>query len=224
MEQGSTTPSIADALPFDAQGLVPAIVPGAATGQARMPGYMNREAIERTAQTGRLHFWSRSRGRLWMKGETSGNIHDVVELRADCDGDTLLVRVHAHGPTCHRGTETCFSDPPLLSSAEPAHPSSAVVDEVASVVADRYANPTEGSYTSYLFAQGIDKIGKKVGEEAAEVIIAAKNGDPSALASEVSDLIYHLLVLLRASGVEPDQVWDVLRTRRGRPQPDEPQR
>lgn len=213
--------SVIEAVKFDEKGLVPAIVQDAATGDVRMLGYMNDDALRLTMETGRLHFWSRSRGQLWLKGETSGNVHEVLEIRADCDGDTLLVQVQAKGPTCHRGTRTCFTDAPLVERR--ARPSSSrVVDEVAGVVADRRSSPVEGSYTNYLLDQGIDKIGKKIGEEAAEVIIAAKNGEPAALANEASDLIYHLLVLLESSGVATEQVWDVLGTRRGRLQPDQP--
>lgn len=205
---------------FDEQGLVPAVVQDSATGQVRMLGYMNREALERTLATRRLHFWSRSRQELWMKGETSGNIHEVSEVRVDCDGDTLLVRVQPQGPTCHEGTVTCFDNVLLLNTCETVPAGSEVVDEVGRVIADRHQRPVEGSYTTYLFEQGIDKIGKKIGEESAEVIIAAKNGEPAALAGEASDLIYHLLVLLEASGVPTSEVWNVLQNRRGRPRPD----
>ncbi|HET7036168.1 MAG TPA: bifunctional phosphoribosyl-AMP cyclohydrolase/phosphoribosyl-ATP diphosphatase HisIE [Thermomicrobiaceae bacterium] len=210
---------LSDGVTFNAQGLVPAVVQDAATGQVRMLGYMNREALEQTIASGRLTFWSRSRQRLWQKGETSGNVHEVVEVRADCDGDALLVRVNPLGPTCHTGAESCFDGQPPASPRQ-AHFDSGVVDQVARVVAERHAQPAAGSYTSYLLAEGIDKIGKKIGEEAAEVIIAAKNGEPGALANESADLIYHLLVLLEASGVAPERVWDVLSTRRGRPAAD----
>lgn len=208
-----------DEVHFDAQGLVPAVVQDAVSGQVRMLGYMNREALRRTIASGRLTFWSRSRGQLWQKGETSGNVHEVVEVRADCDGDALLVRVNPLGPTCHTGAESCFDGQPLASLRAEQF-GSGVVDQVARVVAERQASPVEGSYTSYLLTEGIDKIGKKIGEEAAEVIIAAKNGEPAGIANESADLIYHLLVLLEASGVAPGRVWDVLSTRRGRPAPD----
>lgn len=210
-----------DRVRFDERGLVPAVVQDSATGQVRMLGYMNREALDRTLNTRRLHFWSRSRQELWMKGETSGNIHEVTEIHVDCDGDTLLVRVHPLGPTCHQGTATCFGDAHLLDTSEAKPVGSEVVDEVGRVIAERHRKPVEGSYTSYLFEQGIDKIGKKIGEESAEVIIAAKNGEPAALAGEASDLIYHLLVLLEASGVPASEVWGVLQERRGRPRPDQ---
>lgn len=209
-----------DRVQFDEHGLVPAVVQDRTTGQVRMLGYMNREALERTLTTQRLHFWSRSRRELWMKGETSGNIHEVTEVRLDCDGDTLLIRVQPHGPTCHQGTDTCFDTVRLLETSDPPQVGSEVVDDVGRVIADRRRTPVDGSYTTYLFEQGIDKIGKKIGEESAEVIIAAKNGEPSALAGEASDLIYHLLVLLEASGVPASEVWSVLQGRRGRPRSD----
>jgi len=209
-------------LSFDSNGLIPAIVQDAATGRVRMLGYMNREALDLTVQSGQLHFWSRSRQKLWLKGETSGNVHHVLDVRSDCDGDTLLVQVRPDGPTCHLGTESCFDGEPI-AELEPLSETSRVVDEVAEVVASRRAQPVSGSYTNYLLEQGVDKVGKKIGEEAAEVIIAAKNGEPNALANEASDLIYHLLVLLEATGVSKDEVWKVLSTRRGRPLPDQPQ-
>jgi phosphoribosyl-AMP cyclohydrolase / phosphoribosyl-ATP pyrophosphohydrolase len=219
MSVSNDTETLFARIKFDENGLVPAIVQDGASGQVRMLGYMNREALALTSQTGRLHFWSRSRQKLWMKGETSGNVHDVLEVRADCDGDTLLVQVRADGPTCHLGTRSCFEGEPV-ASLEALSPTSRVVDEVAVVVSARRANPVSGSYTNYLLEQGIDKIGKKIGEEAAEVIIAAKNADPAALAAESSDLIYHLLVMLEATGVAREEVWNVLATRRGRPLPD----
>ncbi len=209
-----------DRINFDERGLVPAIVQDAVSGDVRMLGYMNREALGLTLQTGNVHFWSRSRDSLWMKGETSGNVLHAVDVRTDCDGDTLLVHVRADGPTCHLGTETCF-DGGLLTTLSEMPSTSRVVDEVAAVVADRRHHPIEGSYTSYLLSEGVDKIGKKIGEEAAEVIIAAKNNDAATIAAESSDLIYHLLVMLEATGVDVEKVWDVLSTRRGRPAPDQ---
>lgn len=206
---------------FDEQGLAPAIVQDAATGQVRMLGYVNAEAIRRTLETGLVHFWSRSRGRLWMKGETSGHTLELVELRPDCDGDTLLLCVRPHGPTCHLGRESCFDTEPLARGPAPQPVTVHVLEQVADVIAERRREPRAGSYTSYLLREGIDKIGKKIAEESAEVIIAAKNADPNALANEAADLLYHLLVLLEAAGVDRGQVWAVLRERRGRPQPDQ---
>ncbi len=221
MNDGNAADDLAARLNFDKSGLVPAIVQDAASGDVRMLGYMNRDSLDLTVRTGLVHFWSRSRQKLWQKGETSGNVLHALELRTDCDRDTLLVKVRADGPTCHMGTETCFEDAPTFE-LHTLPLTSRVVDEVAAVVRDRARNPVAGSYTNYLLKEGIDKIGKKIGEEAAEVIIAAKNGEPSALAAESSDLIYHLLVLLEASGVPADEIWKVLATRRGRSQPDDP--
>jgi phosphoribosyl-ATP pyrophosphohydrolase/phosphoribosyl-AMP cyclohydrolase len=138
-----------------------------------------------------------------------------VDITADCDGDVLLIRAIPHGPTCHTGEETCFFSQPLhRNSRAVVEPSGSIVDEVAAVVAARRAEMPDGSYTTYLFREGVDKIGKKIGEEAAEVIIAAKNGDPEPLAQEASDLIYHLLVMLEATGVPVEDVWRVLSQRR----------
>ncbi|GBD17088.1 Phosphoribosyl-AMP cyclohydrolase [bacterium HR26] len=217
----STVDEVLAQIRFDERGLAPAIVQDAATGQVRMLGYINAEAIRRTLETGLIHFWSRSRGRLWMKGETSGHTLELVELRTDCDGDTVLFRVRPHGPTCHLGWESCFDTEPLARGPAPQPVTVQVIEEVARVIAARRREPRAGSYTSYLFQEGIDKIGKKIGEESAEVIIAAKNADPNALANEAADLLYHLLVLLEAAGVDRGQVWAVLRERRGRPQPDQ---
>ena len=206
---------------FDSQGLVPAIVQDAATGQVRMLGYVNAAALRKTLETGRVHFWSRSRQRLWMKGETSGAILELVELRHDCDADALLFLVRPHGPTCHLGRESCF-DTPALAQGPASQPSTErVIEELGRVIAQRRSNPHPGSYTTSLFAGGIDTIAKKIGEEATEVILAAKNADPEALANEAADLLYHLLVLLEATGVERERVWSVLRERRKQPPPDQ---
>ncbi|HUG16932.1 MAG TPA: bifunctional phosphoribosyl-AMP cyclohydrolase/phosphoribosyl-ATP diphosphatase HisIE [Thermomicrobiales bacterium] len=201
---------------WDSDGLAPGIVQDARTGDVRMLGYLNPESLRLTVETGEVHFYSRSRNRLWKKGETSGNVLRLVEARVDCDGDTLLLRVIPTGPTCHTGEETCFfADPIATGERDPA--SARVIDEIAGTIASRHAEMPEGSYTTYLFQEGIDKIGKKIGEEAAEVIIAAKNGEPEPLAGEAADLLYHLLVMLQASGVTPESVWDTLQQRHGQP-------
>jgi len=221
MGRGMSEEAIArvlDTIRFGPDGLVPVVVQDVATGQVRMVGYANAEAVRRTLETGRVHFWSRSRQRLWMKGETSGNVLELVELRADCDGDVLLARVRPHGPTCHTGAVSCFDTEPLVRLA-PVPESALIVDEVARVVAARAAEPQPGSYTSALLAAGVDRIARKIGEEAAEVIVAAKNGEPEPLAREAADLLYHLLVLLQATGVPVEQVWQVLRERRGHASP-----
>ncbi len=200
---------------FDEDGLVPAIAQDARTGQVRMLGYMNEDAVRATMETGALHFYSRSRQKLWKKGESSGNVHHVVDIRHDCDGDTLLVQVNPDGPTCHTGADTCF-DEGLIHQVEGSHGAYRdLLSSLAAVIADRHENPAEGSYTSYLFREGLDKIDKKIGEESAEVIIASKNADDQAVAMESADLIYHLLVMLEARDVPVDAVLDELRKRRG---------
>jgi phosphoribosyl-ATP pyrophosphohydrolase/phosphoribosyl-AMP cyclohydrolase len=207
------TPSI-DTINWDSNGLVPGIVQDARTGEVRMLGYLNAESLQRTIETGLVHFYSRSRQTLWQKGETSGNVLRLVDARVDCDGDTLLLRVIPVGPTCHTGEESCFYADPI-ATGEAARTGVDVIPRLDDVIALRQAELPEGSYTTYLFQQGIDKIGKKIGEEAAEVIIAAKNGDPVPLANEAGDLIYHLLVMLRACDVPLDDVLAVLDQRRG---------
>lgn len=203
------------AIRFGADGLVPAIVQDVGTGQVRMIGYMNEEAVRRTVDTGLVHFWSRSRQQLWQKGETSGHVLELVDLRVDCDGDALLVRVRPQGPTCHTGRQSCFDTLPLVQRGLGETPSALVLDELAQVIAERAAQLQPGSYTSALLQAGVDRIARKIGEEAAEVIVAAKNGEPEALAQEAADLLYHLLVLLQACQVELIAVWQVLRQRRG---------
>jgi phosphoribosyl-ATP pyrophosphohydrolase/phosphoribosyl-AMP cyclohydrolase len=201
-------------LTFDSAGLIPTVVQHASTGAVLMVGWMNAESLQRTRDSGLVWFWSRSRQALWQKGETSGNVLRLVEIRRDCDGDALLVLAEPAGPTCHTGEPSCFSrhldDDTMLPPAVPG----SVLDEIFAVIQQRQRDRPEGSYTSYLFNQGIDKIGKKIGEESAEVIIAAKNGDPQPLAGEVADLWYHSLVMLAACGLTPEDVFSVLRARR----------
>lgn len=212
------TDDLFDAVRWNQDGLVPGIVQHARTGEVRMLGFLDAEALRLTVETGLVHFFSRSRQRIWKKGESSGNVLEYVTITPDCDGDALLIRAIPHGPTCHTGAESCFSGEPIARASQrvDAHSAAdaAVVADLAAVVAERRQEMPEGSYTSYLFGEGVDKIGKKIGEEAAEVIIAAKNGDPGPLASESADLIYHLLVLLEASDVSIDAVWTELGRRR----------
>lgn len=201
---------------FDRNGLVPVIAQEATTGEVLMHAYANREALEHTARSGRAHYWSRSRQALWAKGETSGHVQDVVEIRLDCDGDAVLYRVLQTGPACHTLERSCFfraeSDGELEESPVPGD----VLARVAAVVADRQENPREGSYTNYLFDAGLDKVLKKVGEEATEVVIAAKNEPTDALGSEIADLLYHLVVLLRVRNMPLAGVWKELDDRFGR--------
>lgn len=190
-------------------GLVPGIIQDARTDQVRMLGHLNAEALRLTVETGLVHFYSRSRRRIWLKGETSGNTLRLVDIRSDCDGDALLLRVIPDGPTCHTGAESCFFGPPIAATEHVAT-GPAIITRVAEVIDRRFTDRLAGSYTTYLFEQGVDKIGKKIGEEAAEVIIAAKNDDPDALAGEAADLIYHLLVMLRARDLPLETVWAIL--------------
>ncbi|MBP1994169.1 bifunctional phosphoribosyl-AMP cyclohydrolase/phosphoribosyl-ATP diphosphatase HisIE [Paenibacillus eucommiae] len=203
---------IADSIVFDEQGLVPAIVQDALSKDVLMLAYMNRESIQRTVQSGQTWFWSRSRQEFWNKGATSGHTQQVKALRYDCDADTLLVLVEQQGAACHTGTYTCFTNSVQLESEQQSSDAPAAGDRFAilssleSVIASRYAERPEGAYTTYLFEKGVDKILKKVGEETAEVIIAAKNKDHDELRYEVSDLIFHLMVLLRDSKLPLDDV------------------
>jgi len=194
-------------LKFDEQGLIPAIVQDASTREVLTLAYMNRESLARTIETRETWFWSRSRNELWHKGETSGNTQQVIDLVADCDGDAIVVLVKPSGPACHTGARSCFD----LKQDEDL---SSLLVKLYELIASRERERPEGSYTTYLFDQGIDKILKKVGEESAETIIAAKNEKTKPLVSEVSDLIYHLLVLLVARGVSLDQIREELVLRR----------
>jgi phosphoribosyl-ATP pyrophosphohydrolase/phosphoribosyl-AMP cyclohydrolase len=214
-----TISSTVDAVRFDERGIVPAVVQDAGDGTVLMLGYMNREALERTLSSGEIWFWSRSRGELWHKGATSGNIHRVVEVRIDCDGDTLLVRAVPTGPTCHTGSRACFSETLWArDDREPASSSGgAVLDALFETIESRRSAPEPGSYTNHLLNEGVDRIGRKIGEESAEVIIAAKNGIPAELTSEVADLFYHTLVLLSAQGVTLDDVGADLSRRESAP-------
>ena len=188
---------------WNAQGLAPAIVQDADTGQVLMLAYMNEESLQRTLQTGETWFWSRSRGELWHKGATSGNTQRVVDMRYDCDADTLLLRVEPAGPACHTGQQSCFyrrlSDGNEVG-APPA--SSQTLSHLESVIRDRKANPQPGSYTCQLLDAGLPRILKKVGEESIEILIAAQSEGDERLVSEVADLTYHVLVLLAARDLD----------------------
>ncbi|WP_254244197.1 bifunctional phosphoribosyl-AMP cyclohydrolase/phosphoribosyl-ATP diphosphatase HisIE [Hymenobacter sp. BRD128] len=198
--------------------LIPAIVQDAATGQVLMLGYFNAEAWQRTQAEGRVTFFSRSKQRLWTKGETSGNYLRVVSLHADCDQDTVLVLAHPDGPTCHRGTTSCFETAAPAVAAEPtALPTPAIgfLAELEQLIERRQQYPAEepGSYTVRLFEKGLARIAQKVGEEAIETVIDAMAGNKAGVAGEAADLLYHLLVLLRASGSSLAEVLAVLRQR-----------
>ena len=203
------------------EGLVPAIIQSAATGKVLMLGYMNQEAYDQTQHTGLVTFFSRSKNRLWTKGETSGNTLQVVKMELDCDQDTLLVLVNPAGPACHRNTETCFDTEGdtysyHLQSFEnftPTEKALLFIAQLEQTIKARRQTPIEGSYTNFLFDRGLNKIAQKVGEEAVEVVIDAVAGQTETMKGEAADLLFHLLVLLEASGLSLADVVQVLESR-----------
>ena len=197
---------------FDDKGLIPAIVQNEQTGSVLMLAYMNAEALEKTIETKETWFYSRSRQELWNKGATSGNRQSVKRLTLDCDSDAILVEVTPMGPACHTGEETCF----YQTAFEEQDSKREIIHELTEEIKHRKENPVEGSYTSYLFREGIDKVLKKVGEESSEVIIGAKNEDKQELTSELADLTYHSLVLMEIAGVSVDDVKKELLKRRSK--------
>ncbi len=223
-------------LKFDEKGLIPVVTQDARTDEVLMVAYMNREALQKTLDTGRVHYWSRSRQSLWLKGETSGHFQLVRSISMDCDGDTLLIKAEQKGAACHTGHHSCFyrkidvavtgkeekeSDSPGGSTAAPEGKGKAasgelerVLHDVYHVVLDRKMNPKEGSYTNYLFEKGVDKILKKIGEETAEVIIAAKSPSKDDVRYEIADLFYHIMVLMVEKGMSLDEVYEELKGRR----------
>ena len=186
-------------------GLLPVVVQDDRTEEVLMVAYMNREAFEMTIRTGRMTYWSRSRKELWVKGLTSGHFQYVRELRIDCDNDTLLARVRQIGAACHTGNRSCFYRT-ILQKDRDTHNPMKVFEDVMQVILDRKEHPKQGSYTNYLFDKGIDKILKKVGEEATEIVIAAKNPDPEEVKYEISDLLYHVMVLMAEKGVSWEDI------------------
>jgi phosphoribosyl-ATP pyrophosphohydrolase/phosphoribosyl-AMP cyclohydrolase len=200
-----------DQLVFDEKGLIPAIVQDVNTKEVLTLAYMNKESLQKTLETGETWFFSRSRQKLWHKGETSGNTQKVVKMKWDCDKDAVLVLVEPNGPACHKGTDSCFVDE--FYGEENHITSYTILSELEQVIAKRDEERPEGAYTTYLFEKGVDKILKKVGEEASEVIIAAKNRSHEELRWEAADLIYHLLVLLREQRLPLKDVLTVLEKR-----------
>ena len=232
---------IIDEVVFNSDGLVPAIIQDVENGQVLMLGYMNREALEKSLETGITHFWSRSRQKIWMKGETSGHIQEIQEIAIDCDSDALLFRVKQVKAACHNGYRSCFyrsfskKGEPLKAVQERVFEPEQVYSDTTGtktneydiinnigtllqvlyqVIESRKCHPKEGSYTCYLFQKGLDKILKKIGEESSEVIIAAKNRVNDEVIYEVSDLLYHILVLLVEQGISLDDIHDEMRRRR----------
>ncbi|WP_425365072.1 bifunctional phosphoribosyl-AMP cyclohydrolase/phosphoribosyl-ATP diphosphatase HisIE [Eubacterium ruminantium] len=197
----------------DANGLVPCIAQDYKTGEVLMLAYMNEESYNKTIETGRMTYYSRSRNELWTKGDTSGHYQFVKSLTIDCDNDTILAKVSQVGAACHTGNRSCFFTPLVSKEYNDTNPLT-VFSDVYNIIMDRKKNPKEGSYTNYLFDKGIDKILKKVGEECTEVVIAAKNPDPEEMKYEISDLLYHLMVLMADRGTTWEDITKELAERR----------
>ena len=208
------------AVRFGADGLVPVVTQESRSGDILMLAYANRDALDRTLSTGLAHYFSRSRGALWSKGETSGHVQRVTEVRLDCDGDAVIYRAEQVGPACHTGARTCFStviggaagrkDRDGVSGEDPG---GHTLSRLAATIARRAAEKPDGSYTAQLLAGGVGRVSQKVGEEATEVVVAAHGESDERLASEAADLFYHVLVLLQARGVPLDAVWRELESR-----------
>ena len=196
-------------LKFDQNGLIPAIVTETGTGKVLMMAYMNEESLKLSMEKGLACFWSRSRQELWLKGDTSGNYQHIVSITADCDYDTLLVEVRKDGPACHTGEESCFHNP-MFAGPEPQ---GFTYEALMEMLKGRKDNPKEGSYTSYLFEKGDDKILKKIGEESTEVIIAGKAEDKAETIYEIADLTYHVLVLMLEAGISLEDIHRELASR-----------
>ena len=192
-----------DELKYDSHGLIPAIVVDASTQKVLTLAYMNRESLAVSMEEGRTCFWSRSRRELWRKGETSGNVQHIVDITADCDRDALVVRVDKEGPACHLGTDSCFNDRVFVNDNQPAPFS---VEGLYRLLQGRKRDLPAGSYTTYLFQKGVDKMLKKVGEECTEVIIGGKAGDRAETVYEIADLMYHVMVLMVEMGISVEDI------------------
>ena len=199
-----------DQLKFNHHGLIPAIVVDASTKKVLTLAYMNRESLAISMEEGRTCFWSRSRQELWRKGKTSGNVQHIVDITADCDRDALVITVNKEGPACHQGTDSCFNDQVYVSENQP-QPFS--VEGLYALLQGRKEQLPEGSYTTYLFQKGLDKILKKVGEESTEVIIAGKAEDKAETIYEIADLMYHVMVLMVEMGISVEDVMKELASR-----------
>lgn len=198
-----------DELKFDEKGLIPAVVVDVYSREVLTVAYMNRESLQISMDEGRTCFWSRSRQELWRKGETSGNVQRIAEIIADCDRDALVVLVEKDGPACHTGAESCFHNP--LWESETLH--DFTLDGLMNLIRGRKTEPKEGSYTSYLFEKGVDKMLKKVGEESTEVIIAAKDQDKKETIYEIADLVYHVMVVMVEMGISIEDITRELASR-----------
>ncbi len=198
------------ALIYDQNGLIPAIVQDERTGEVLLLAYMNRESIQKTLETKETWFYSRSRQELWNKGATSGNRQIIKRISVDCDQDAILIQVEPAGPACHTGETTCFHSIGFEENSSVR----GIVHEIVNEIKERRANPIEGSYTSYLFREGVDKVLKKIGEESTEVVIGAKNRNKDELTNELADLTYHTLVLMELLDVSVEDVKGILKERR----------
>lgn len=203
--------NVLEEIKFDDRGLVPAVVQDIESNKVLMLAYMNKESIQKTFEEGIVHYYSRSREKLWKKGETSGNIQKLKGFYYDCDCDSLLILVEQVGVACHTGNYSCFFNEVLKTENEKTN----ILEGLYSLLENRKENPKEGSYTNYLFKEGLDKILKKVGEETSEVIIGAKNKSKEELVYEISDLVYHLLVLMVNENVSIDDIKNELISRKG---------
>ena len=195
-------------LRFDKDGLIPAVVVDAESGDVLMLAYMNEKSLNISLDEGRTFFWSRSRNEIWQKGKTSGNVQHIVSIKADCDKDALVVTVNKKGPACHTGAESCFFEDVYIADATDSSKSAKLfsLNILHEIIKDRKVNKKPGSYTNYLFEKGLDKILKKLGEESTEVIIAAKSNDKTETIYEIADLTYHALVLMTEMGITPEDV------------------
>jgi phosphoribosyl-AMP cyclohydrolase / phosphoribosyl-ATP pyrophosphohydrolase len=221
---GGLMENFINSIKFNDSGLVPAIVQDHQTNEVLMMAYMDAEAVQKTLSTKLAHYYSRSRQKLWLKGETSGHYQHIKSISIDCDNDTLLLKVEQKEAACHTGHYSCFfreltgdkleDTGEMIFSPEKVYDKASVLKEVYNVIVDRTVNPKEGSYTNYLLTKGIDKILKKVGEETAEVIIAAKNNSRDEIRYEVSDLMYHLMVMMVDRGVTLEDIYEELGKRR----------
>ena len=198
---------------LNSDGLIPVIAQDYKTNEVLMMAYMNEESYNKTLETGLMTYWSRSRQKLWTKGEESGHFSHVKSLIIDCDKDTILAKVDQEGPACHTGNPTCFFTPLVEYASEENANLKTVFEDVYNVILDRKVNPREGSYTNYLFDKGLDKILKKVGEECTEIVIAAKNPDKEEIKYEIADFLYHVMVLMAEKGVTWDEIADELARR-----------
>ena len=217
--------SLLEQLKFDKDGLVPCIAQEAATGEVLMLAYMNAEAVENTLRTGKVHYYSRSRAKQWLKGESSGHVQTVREIRYDCDGDTLLIKVDQQGAACHTGRHSCFfsvwDGDEIVIDGQPevdvttVYAQQDILDAIYHVIQDRRRNPNEKSYVNSLFTKGLDKILSKIGEEATEAAVAGKGGDRDEIIYEVADLFFHTLILLGYYDLPPERIYAELRRRFG---------